>query len=171
MSSPKDGDEYCALGEPGSATAELDGTDNLTTLPHPMNFLIRAVLCFVVAALVLPEPGVASVIFQPGKKASHVAPGDEEISGNAAELFQIGQTAEKEGDMKRAIKAYKSLVKRHPKDALAAGALYRAAELQEQTHRLSCPPRIRFANSSKDIPPARTLMKQSRRSFASAKSI
>ena len=63
-----------------------------------------------------------------------MAPGEEEISGNAAELFQIGQTAEKEGNMKRAINAYRTLVKRNPKDALAAGALYRAAELQEQTH-------------------------------------
>ncbi|PYJ74336.1 MAG: hypothetical protein DME72_03235, partial [Verrucomicrobia bacterium] len=78
-----------------------------------------------------PESGVAAVVFQPGKKAEFVAPGEEEISGNAAELFQIGQTAEKEGDIKRAIKADRSLVKRHPKDALAAGALYRAAQLQE----------------------------------------
>jgi outer membrane protein assembly factor BamD len=134
MSVQKDGDQYCALGELGSATPELDGTENLTTLPHPMHFLIRALFVFVVAVLALPDAGMASVIFQPGKKAKYVAPGDEEISGNAAELFQIGQTAEKEGNMKRAIKAYKSLVKRHPKDALAAGALYRAAELQEQTH-------------------------------------
>jgi len=86
-----------------------------------MNFLIRALFVFIVAVLALPTAGTASVIFQPGKKAKYVAPGEEEISGNAAELFQIGQTAEKEGDTKRAIKAYKSLVRRHPKDALAAG--------------------------------------------------
>ena len=121
-------------GDVQSATPELDGTENLTTLPHLMNFLTRAVLVFVVVALLLPESGVAAVVFQPGKKAEFVAPGEEEISGNAAELFQIGQTAEKEGDIKRAIKAYRSLVKRHPKDALAAGALYRAAQLQEQMH-------------------------------------
>src|SRR5437667_5914526 len=118
----------------GSATPELDGTENLTTLPHPMNFLTRAVLVFVVVALLLPESGVAAVVFQPGKKGKFVAPGEEELCGNAAELFQIGQTAEKEGNTKRAINAYKSLVKRNPKDALAAGALYRAAELQEQMH-------------------------------------
>ena len=99
-----------------------------------MYFQIRTLVVFIVAVLALPDAGMASVIFQPGKKAKYVAPGDEEISGNAAELFQIGQTAEKEGDTKRAIKAYKSLVKRHPKDALAAGALFRAAELQEQGH-------------------------------------
>src|SRR5438094_1514010 len=99
-----------------------------------MQFVIRVFLVLAGALFLLPEPGVGSVVFQPGKKAKFVAPGEEEISGNAAELFQIGQTAEKEGNMKHAINAYKSLVKRNPKDALAAGALYRAAELQEQMH-------------------------------------
>jgi outer membrane protein assembly factor BamD len=56
------------------------------------------------------------------------------MSGNAAELYQTGQKAEQDGDKKRAIRAYKSLVKRHPKDALAPNALYRAAQLQEQTN-------------------------------------
>ena len=49
-------------------------------------------------------------------------------------MYQIAQTAEKEGNIKRAIKAYKSLVKHHPKDTLAPGALYRSAQLQEQLH-------------------------------------
>src|SRR5436305_7812747 len=108
--------------------------DNLITLPHPMYFRIRTLVVFIVTVLALPTIGMASVIFQPGKKAKYVVPGEEEISGNAAELFQIGQTAEREGNTKRAIKAYESLVKRHPRDTLAAGALFRAAELQEQSH-------------------------------------
>src|SRR5207248_4709437 len=95
---------FCTL-ERMSVPPELDGTENLTTLPHPMNFLIRTVFVFIVGALLFPESGIAAVVFQPGKKAKFVAPGEEEISGNAAELFQIGQTAEKEGNMKRAIKA------------------------------------------------------------------
>src|SRR5437867_4749578 len=99
-----------------------------------MYFRIRTLVVFIVAVLAMPTIGMSSVIFQPGKKAKYVVPGEEEISGNAAELFQIGQTAEKEGNPKRAIKAYKSLVRRHPKDALAAGALFRAAELEEQRH-------------------------------------
>src|SRR6058998_2983261 len=99
-----------------------------------MQFVIRVFLVLAGAVFLLPEPGVGSVVFQPGKKAKFVAPGEEEISGNAAELFQIGQTAEKEGNIKRAIKAYKSLVKRHPKDALAPSALFRSAQLQEQVH-------------------------------------
>src|SRR6266566_707486 len=99
-----------------------------------MQFVIRVFLVLAGVLFLLPEPGVGSVVFQPGKKAKFVAPGEEEISGNAAELFQIGQTAEKEGNIKRAIKAYKSLVRRHPKDALAPSALYRSAQLQEQLH-------------------------------------
>src|SRR6266699_7327268 len=99
-----------------------------------MYFRIRTLVVFIVTVLALPTIGMASVIFQPGKKAKYVVPGEEEISGNAAELFQIGQTAEKEGNPKRAIRAYKSLIKHHPKDSLAPSALYRAAQLQEQLH-------------------------------------
>src|SRR5215467_11531192 len=98
-----------------------------------MQLVIRAILAIAVTFLVLPEWGIGSIIFEPGKKARYVAPGEEEMSGDAAELYQVGQTAEKGGDLKRAIRAYKSLVKRHPKDALAPTALYRAAQLQEQT--------------------------------------
>jgi len=52
----------------------------------------------------LPEPGIASIIFKAGEKAKFVSPGEEEISGNAAELYQIGQKAEQDGDKKRAIR-------------------------------------------------------------------
>ena len=99
-----------------------------------MQFVIRVFLVIAAVLFLLPEPGAGSVIFQPGKKAKYVSPGEEEISGDATELFQIGQTAEKQGNFKRAINAYKSLVKRHPKDALAGNALYRSAQLQEQLH-------------------------------------
>src|SRR5437763_5632726 len=102
-----------------------------------MQLVIRAFLVVVVTLFLLPEPGIASIIFQAGKKAKYVPPGEEEMSGDAAELYQIGQKAEKDGDNKRAIRAYKSLVRRHPKDALAATALYRAAQLQEQTHQFT----------------------------------
>ena len=99
-----------------------------------MQFVIRAILVLTAAALLLPQLGNASVIFKPGQKPEYVAPGEEEMSGNAAELFKIGEAAEKDGNPKRAIKAYKTLVKRHPKDGLAPGALYRCAQLQEQVH-------------------------------------
>src|SRR5436853_7165212 len=99
-----------------------------------MQFVIRAFLVLATVALFLPESGTASVIFKPGQKAKYVAPGEEELSGNAAELFEIGQTAEKEGNPRRAIRAYKQLVRKYSRDALAAGAAFRGAVLYEQTH-------------------------------------
>src|SRR5437763_5407724 len=102
-----------------------------------MQLVIRAFLVVVVTLFLLPEPGIASIIFQAGKKAKYVPPGEEEMSGDAAELYQTGQKAEKDGDIKRAIRAYKTLVRRHPKDALAPTALYRAAQLQEQNRQFT----------------------------------
>src|SRR6476661_23493 len=102
-----------------------------------MQFLIRVILALIAAVFFVPEPSGASIIFKPGQKAEYVPPGEEEISGNAAEMYQTAQTAEKENNLKRAIRAYRTLVKRHPKDALAPNALFRAAQLQEQTHQLT----------------------------------
>jgi len=100
-----------------------------------MKFAIRALLVFAVAAFLLPQSGKASIVFKPGKKPEYVGPGgEEEMNGDAAELLQVGQAAEKEGNNKRAIRAYKTLVKRYPRDKVAADALYRAARLQEQLH-------------------------------------
>jgi outer membrane protein assembly factor BamD len=98
-----------------------------------MQFLIRVILIVIAVLLLVPEPSGASIVFKPNK-AEYVPPGEEEINGNAAEIYQTAQSAEKENNLKRAIKAYKSLVKRHPKDALAPTALFRAAQLQEQTN-------------------------------------
>src|SRR5438045_5702574 len=98
-----------------------------------MQLVIRVFLLLIVTLFVLPEPGMGSTIFRPGQKAESVPPGKERMSGNAAELYQIGQPEKNENNPKRAIGAYKTLVKRHPKDALASTALYRAAQLQEQT--------------------------------------
>src|SRR5256886_2118286 len=101
-----------------------------------MHFAIRVLLVLGVAAFLLPESGKASVVFKPGKKPEYVGPDgvEEEPSVDAVDLFQTGQAAETEGNTKRAIRAYKSLVKRHPKDKVAPNALYRAAQLQEQAH-------------------------------------
>jgi outer membrane protein assembly factor BamD len=75
----------------------------------------------------------AAVVFRPGEKAKYVPPGEEELSGNAAELFDIGKKAEKDNNPKRALRAYRQLVRKYPKDALAAGSAFRAAELLEKT--------------------------------------
>ena len=99
-----------------------------------MDTCVRALFFIVVAAVAFPLTGSAAVVFKPGEKAKYVAPGEEEMSGNAGQLFQIAQEAEKRGNIRRAIKAYRALVKRYPKDALTPGAGFRSAQLQEQTH-------------------------------------
>ena len=86
----------------------------------------------VASAVVFAQISPAAVVFRPKNGAKHVAPGDEEISGNAQELFSIGQNAENRGNLGRAIKAYRSLVRKYPKDGLAAGAAYRYAVLSER---------------------------------------
>jgi outer membrane protein assembly factor BamD len=91
-------------------------------------------LYIVVTTLSFCSIANASVIFKPGEKAKYVAPGEEEINGNAEQLFHIAQEAEKNGNMKRAINAYRSILRKYPKDALAPGAGFRRAELLEQTH-------------------------------------
>src|SRR6476619_4163769 len=98
-----------------------------------MQFLIRVILVAIAVVFFAPEPSGATIIFKPNK-TEYVPPGEEEINGNAAEIYQTAQSAAKENNLKRAIRAYKTLVKRHPKDALAPTALFRAAQLQEQTH-------------------------------------
>jgi outer membrane protein assembly factor BamD len=85
--------------------------------------------------LALPAAVPASVIFKPGEKAHYKAPGEEEMSGTARELFDRAQEAERRGNLGGAMKAYRIIVKKHPRDTLAPGAAYRLAKLQEQTHK------------------------------------
>jgi outer membrane protein assembly factor BamD len=76
----------------------------------------------------------ASVIFRPGEKAKVLAPGEEEINGNAQELFRIAQEAEQKGNFRRALKAYNTIWRKYPRDTQAAGAAFRAAQLLENAH-------------------------------------
>src|SRR3954466_5925601 len=93
----------------------------------------RSVLCLFVAGYGLwPLLSPGAVIFKPGEKAKYEAPGEEEMSGNAQELFEVGQKAEIDHNNGRAIKAYRTIVRQHPKDALAASAAFRAAVLLEK---------------------------------------
>ena len=99
-----------------------------------MASLFPRIFCISLAGLLLTALADASVVFKPGEKAKYVAPGEEEINGNAEQLFHTAQEAEQKGNLKRAIRAYKIIVRKYPKDALAPGAGYRTAELLEQTH-------------------------------------
>jgi outer membrane protein assembly factor BamD len=117
-----------------SGLVQLDGVDKSTTLPVPMKFRVFPVFLLVLLGLFLVQASDAAVVFRPGEKAKYVVPGEEQLNGNAAELFEIGQKAEKDGDPKRAIRAYKTLVRKYSRDALAAGAAFRGAVLYEQVH-------------------------------------
>ncbi|MGH8099668.1 MAG: outer membrane protein assembly factor BamD [Chthoniobacterales bacterium] len=99
-----------------------------------MDLRVRVIVIFLAAWVAFPALMKAPVVFKPGAKAKYVPPGEEELSGSAKELFDIAQKAENRGNLKRALSAYKSLIRHHPKDALAPGAVYRAAQLQEQMH-------------------------------------
>lgn len=99
-----------------------------------MKYSFRILFLLLLICLALPGHVTASVIFKPGQKATYRAPGEEEMSGTAAQLFEKAQAAERRGDLKGAIKAYRVIVKKHPRDALAAGACFRMGQLQEQTH-------------------------------------
>src|SRR3989440_5151257 len=97
-----------------------------------MKIRVFPLLFTLALSLFLVQSSDAAVVFRPGEKAKYVAPGEEELNGNAAELFEIGQNAEKENNPKRAIRAYRQLVRKYPRDALAAGAAFRTAVLMEQ---------------------------------------
>src|SRR5437868_5974046 len=113
---------------------QLDGATKSITLPIPMKFrVLPAVLAVSFAAFVVHSTK-AAVVFRPGEKAKYVAPGEEQLHGDAAELLEIAQNAEKDKNLKRAIRAYRQLVRKFPHDALAAGAVYRGAVLYEQVH-------------------------------------
>ncbi|MDP9253736.1 MAG: outer membrane protein assembly factor BamD [Verrucomicrobiota bacterium] len=99
-----------------------------------MNYRLRFILLLAAACLAFPERSPAPVVFQPGKGAKYHAPGEEEINGTAQELSAIAQAAEKDGNLKRAIKVYQRIVRKYPRDTLAPGAAFRVGELQEQLH-------------------------------------
>jgi len=101
-----------------------------------MKFRILPLFLFIAVGLSFSERAPGAVVFKPGEKdkGKFVAPGEEQLSGNASALFQIGQKAESEGNKKRAIRAYRTLVRRHPKDALAPAAAFLTAKLLEEVH-------------------------------------
>jgi outer membrane protein assembly factor BamD len=100
-----------------------------------MKHSFRILFLPLLICLASPASVMASIIFKPGEKARYKAPGEEEVSGTAQQLFERAQEAERRGDLGAAIKNYRVIVKKHPKDTLAAGACYRMGQLQEQTHK------------------------------------
>jgi outer membrane protein assembly factor BamD len=94
---------------------------------------LRLFCLLAVIGLVWPDWVAASVVFGPGEKSKPLAPGEEQMSGNAQQLFSKAQDLERRGNFSGAIKAYRAIIKHHSKDTLAPGSAYRLAQLLEQT--------------------------------------
>lgn len=92
----------------------------------------RFLFLLTIASLAFPFRSPAPVVFKPNEKVKYHTPGEEEISGNAEQLFNTAQAAERSGDRGRALKAYRTLVKKHPHSTLAPGALFRYGKLLEE---------------------------------------
>jgi outer membrane protein assembly factor BamD len=90
------------------------------------------ILPIIAASVGLSSLSHAALFGRRSEKVQVRAPGEEEISGSAKELFDKGEAAESSGNLAVAIRAYRTLVRKHPKDALAAGAAWRFAVLQEK---------------------------------------
>jgi outer membrane protein assembly factor BamD len=118
-----------------SDRVQLDGTGKLTTLRNAMKDTFRTLFLSCLISVALAAPLTAAVIFKPGEKARYKAPGEEEMSGTAQQLFDRAQEAERRGNLGAAIKAYRTIVKKHPRDTLAPGACYRLGQVQEQAHK------------------------------------
>ena len=96
-----------------------------------MNYRVRILLLFAAGCVAFPERSPAPVVFRPNEKVKYRAPGEEEISGSADQLFGQAEAAEQAGERGRAIKIYKRLVKRYPHSNHSAEATYRAGKLTE----------------------------------------
>lgn len=97
-----------------------------------MSYRLRFLLLFAAACVAFPERSPAPIVFKPSERVKYKAPGEEEISGNANELFAKAEAAEQGGDRGRAIKIYKKMVKRYPRSDKSPEATFRAGKLTEQ---------------------------------------
>src|SRR3954469_20941463 len=100
-----------------------------------MKYSFRTLFLSFLICLSLAAPLTATTVFKPKENVPARAPGEEEMSGTAKQLFEQAQEAERRGNLGGAIKAYRTIVKKHSHDALAAGSCYRLGQLEEQTHK------------------------------------
>ncbi len=96
-----------------------------------MSHRLRFLVLLAVACAAFPQRSPAPVVFRPNDKVKYKAPGEEEVSGNAEQLYQTGLQAERDGNSKRALKAYRTLVKKHPQSNHAADSLFRYSKILE----------------------------------------
>lgn len=91
---------------------------------------LSALIC---GGLAVPVHG--AVVFKPNEKTRYKAPGEDEMSGTAQQLFERAQEAERRGNLGAAIKAYRTIIKKYPRDTLAAGSCWRLGQVQERAHK------------------------------------
>jgi outer membrane protein assembly factor BamD len=109
----------------------LTALGTFITLRTPMSYRFRFLSLLAVACIAFPARSPAPVVFRPHEKVKYVNPGEEEISGNAQELFNVAQSAERDGKAGRALKAYRKIVAKYPRSSLAPGAQFQVARLLE----------------------------------------
>lgn len=102
------------------------------TLPIQMSHRFRFLVLLAVGCAVFPQRSPAPVVFRPSDKVKYRAPGVEEVGGTAEQIYQNGLQAERDGNTGRALKAYRTLVKKHPGSIHAADALFRYSKVLEQ---------------------------------------
>ncbi len=100
-----------------------------------MKYSFRILFLPLLICVALATPVPASVVFKPGEKAHYRTPGEDEMSGTAQQLFEKAQEAERSGNLNAAVKNYRLIIKKHPRDTLAAGSCYRLGQLLEQMHK------------------------------------
>ncbi len=100
-----------------------------------MKLSFRILFLQLLICLAISVPVQGAVVFKPSEKSRPKAPGEEEMSGTAQQLFDRAQAEERRGNLGAAIKNYRTIVKKHPKDTLAPGACWRLGQLLEQTHK------------------------------------
>src|SRR5438045_8004793 len=83
---------------------QLDWAGKLTTLRNAMKHSFRILSLSLLISLALAAPVTASVVFKPGEKARYRAPGEDETSGTAQQLFERAQEAERRGNLGPAMK-------------------------------------------------------------------
>ena len=76
---------------PFVSPGQLDWAGKVDTLRNAMKFSLRILLLPALMWCAFPGPVLGSVIFKPGEKARYKTPGEEEMSGNAQELFSKAQ--------------------------------------------------------------------------------
>lgn len=98
----------------------------------------KTVAIYLLSAAIVPfasQPVVAEVVYRAGEGWSTQAPGAEGASVEATASAQLrkAQEAEQAGELKRALDAYRGLVRKFPNSGVAARAQIKVGELYEKT--------------------------------------